>query len=173
MRAVHGKHRVMEWSEEKASLKNSKQNEKTFFLVFISPALAPNIVAHKFLVMDPSESAHFVPYIPPPPPPEGICSSASVSWVTFYPCPSKLCSLSALSCLHSGSRSAGILYVQWVQKWPLELVPSFSTCTSYDYFLWWFERAVKTLDSLCTQARCALVAQIAGLNIYLSDMVDR
>lgn len=125
------------------------------------PALAPNIVAHKFLVMNSSESAHLVPHVPSPPSPVGICSPASVSWVTFYPCPSKLCRLTALSCQRAGSRSVsrctnGLLeFVHFSLAWTSHLL---------------FPQRGHAVKTHCVhKQRCALVAQITGLNVYLND----
>lgn len=115
--------------------------------------------------MGPSESAHLVLHATPPPsPPEGISSSASVSWVTFYPCPSKLARLSALSCLHCGSRSAPGSVCWESINGLLEFVRFSPTCTLLLFvFFSLLTYSQNTGFTLCTQTRCAFWPKLPAL----------
>lgn len=118
----------------------------------------PYIVAQKFHHIGPSESAQIHPPLTP-------SSSAFVSWVTFYPCPSKLCRLRALTCLHSGSMSnkpcaAGSCAETAFGRCDPPCAPTLS----WDSFVC----SQKTWLLLCTQTSCALVAQITDLDACLT-----
>lgn len=115
--------------------------------------------------MGPNGSAHLVLHVASLPP-EEICSSASTSWLTFYPCPSELCRLSIPSSLQSGSRSAaGVCAYHLCTNVLLEFV-HLKSCVYFVPSISWHDYcAVKTL---CTETRCALLAQIAGLSDYMT-----